>query len=97
MLTDRLVQNVVRKEFASATVMTIAHRLHTVADSDRILVMDAGRVVEFDAPARLLAKEGGAFAGMAAALGPGAVRELRAIAAGGGGGGGGSGGDDDDC
>ncbi|KAJ2785281.1 Canalicular multispecific organic anion transporter 2 [Coemansia javaensis] len=57
--TDRLVQAVVRREFAGCTVLTIAHRLGTIMDSDRVLVMDRGRVAEFDAPARLLARGGG--------------------------------------
>ncbi|KAF0691667.1 hypothetical protein As57867_017094, partial [Aphanomyces stellatus] len=55
--TDVRLQQVIATEFATATVLTIAHRLHTVMHSDRIMVMDAGRVVEFDTPTALLAKE----------------------------------------
>ena len=40
--------------FKECTVLTIAHRLHTIMDSDRVLVMDAGRVKEYAAPGRLL-------------------------------------------
>jgi ABC-type transport system involved in Fe-S cluster assembly fused permease/ATPase subunit len=48
-------------------VLTIAHRLHTVMHSDRIAVLDAGRVVEFDTPEALQARSDGVFAAMVAA------------------------------
>lgn len=47
-----------------ATVITIAHRLRTVIEYDRILVLSHGRIVEFDTPAALLRKPGGTFASM---------------------------------
>lgn len=43
--SDNLIQNSVRKQFQDCTVLTIAHRLKTIIDSDRILVMDAGSIV----------------------------------------------------
>ncbi|KAI5646233.1 ABC transporter transmembrane region domain-containing protein [Phthorimaea operculella] len=52
--TDALIQNTIRKAFASCTVITIAHRLNTIIDSDRVLVMDKGQAVEFDTPYALL-------------------------------------------
>ncbi|XP_069701973.1 probable multidrug resistance-associated protein lethal(2)03659 isoform X2 [Periplaneta americana] len=57
--TDELIQATIRRKFADCTVLTIAHRLHTVMDSDRIIVMDAGSLVEFDHPHILLTNEDG--------------------------------------
>ncbi|KAF9313900.1 hypothetical protein BG003_004712 [Podila horticola] len=52
--TDELIQKTIRKEFADRTILTIAHRIKTVMDSDKILVLEKGRVEEFEAPATLL-------------------------------------------
>lgn len=62
--TDGLIQTTIRKKFADCTVLTIAHRLHTVMDSDKVLVMDAGKMVEFDQPFKLLQNKQGIFYGM---------------------------------
>ncbi|KAG9122467.1 hypothetical protein FRC07_001130 [Ceratobasidium sp. 392] len=59
--TDAKIQATIREEFGQSTLITIAHRLRTVIDNDRILVLDAGQVVEFDTPANLLKREGGIF------------------------------------
>ncbi|KAJ0970835.1 hypothetical protein J5N97_018794 [Dioscorea zingiberensis] len=59
--TDGIVQETIRKEFKDCTVVTIAHRIHTVIDSDLILVLSEGRVLEYDTPARLLEREDSAF------------------------------------
>jgi ATP-binding cassette subfamily C (CFTR/MRP) protein 1 len=61
-VTDAMVQAVVRKVFAGCTVLTIAHRINTIADSDRVMVMDGGLVAELDTPAALLATEGSIYA-----------------------------------
>ena len=54
MATDQLIQSAIRTRFEGATVLTIAHRLATIMDSDRVLVMGAGRVLEFGHPFLLL-------------------------------------------
>ncbi|NXE33592.1 MRP2 protein, partial [Ptilorrhoa leucosticta] len=56
--TDHLIQTTIRREFADCTVLTIAHRLHTIMDSNRVMVLQAGQIVEFDSPEELLMKQG---------------------------------------
>jgi ABC-type multidrug transport system fused ATPase/permease subunit len=63
--TDELIQNTIRSEFADCTVLTIAHRLNTIMDSTRVLVLDHGTVVEFDTPKQLLANKKSFFYSMA--------------------------------
>ena len=55
--TDNLIQQKLRTSFESSTVILIAHRLATVIDADRILVMDKGRGEEFDHPFKLLVND----------------------------------------
>ncbi|XP_069678144.1 ATP-binding cassette sub-family C member 4-like [Periplaneta americana] len=59
--TDFLIQKKVREKFASCTILTIAHRLNTIMDSSKVLVIDNGRVVEYDHPYLLLLNKGGHF------------------------------------
>ncbi|XP_066910570.1 ATP-binding cassette sub-family C member 4-like [Clytia hemisphaerica] len=59
--TDALVQETIRRKFKECTVITIAHRLNTVMDSDRIMVLDNGKMVELDEPAILLENSNGYF------------------------------------
>ena len=61
--TDRLIQEVIRDKFKDSTVLTIVHRLNTIMDYDRVLVLDGGRMVEFDKP-EVLIRKGGLFAEM---------------------------------
>ena len=67
--TDAAIQATIRREFGdgSTTVLTIAHRLDSVLDCDRILVMDAGRVAELDTPEQLLSDPGSIFSELVAA------------------------------
>ncbi|PVU95713.1 hypothetical protein BB559_002624 [Furculomyces boomerangus] len=62
--TDRFIQEVIRSEFKDCTVITIAHRLNTIMDSDYILVLDKGKAVEFDTPGSLLADSNTVFSGL---------------------------------
>ncbi|XP_076314216.1 LOW QUALITY PROTEIN: ATP-binding cassette sub-family C member 10-like [Tachypleus tridentatus] len=52
--TDRLIQQTIRTAFRQTTILTIAHRMETVMDSERVLVMQNGRLIEFDSPQVLL-------------------------------------------
>eukprot|EP00038_Savillea_parva_P027846 m.61790 g.61790 ORF g.61790 m.61790 type:complete len:1379 (+) comp8046_c0_seq2:397-4533(+) len=63
--TDNIIQEVIRERFQDWTVLTIAHRLNTVIDSDKILVLDKGGVAEFGPPARLRKARGSLFAELA--------------------------------
>ncbi|TDH06860.1 hypothetical protein EPR50_G00117660 [Perca flavescens] len=59
--TDSLIQQTIRDKFQECTVITIAHRLNTIIDCDRILVLDAGRIQEYDEPYVLLQNQEGLF------------------------------------
>lgn len=63
--TDDLIQRTIRTEFTDCTVLTIAHRLNTILDSDRVIVLDKGKIIEFDSPANLLQTKNSAFYNMA--------------------------------
>merc|ERR1712112_175287 len=52
--TDDLIQATIREEFSDCTVLTIAHRIKTILDSDRVMVMENGNISEFDRPSTLL-------------------------------------------
>ncbi|KAH7720742.1 ATP-binding cassettesub-family C (CFTR/MRP)member 1 [Aphelenchoides avenae] len=64
MNTDVLIQKTIREEFKDSTVVTIAHRLNTILDYNRIIVLDSGRIKEFDTPDNLLANKKSIFYSM---------------------------------
>ncbi|XAR70217.1 Xenobiotic-transporting ATPase [Bertholletia excelsa] len=59
--TDHVIQKIIRKEFEDCTVITVAHRIPTVMDSTKVLVMSDGQVVEYDEPMRLTGREDSLF------------------------------------
>lgn len=59
--TDRLIQETIRNEFGDSTILTIAHRINTILDYDRVLVLANGEVKEFDSPKKLFDKPTSAF------------------------------------
>ena len=75
--TDALLQQTLRERFHSATIIAIAHRLDTVMDYDKILVLGNGQVLEFGSPSDLLQKEGGPFASMVESTGPAMAEVLK--------------------
>lgn len=64
--TDSLIQKTLRQQFSDATVITIAHRITSVLDSDVVLLLDNGLIVEHDTPARLLENKSSLFAKLVA-------------------------------
>ncbi|CAG2120463.1 unnamed protein product, partial [Medioppia subpectinata] len=77
--TDALIQTSIRTHFHDCTVLTIAHRLNTIIDCNRVMVLDAGQLLEFDAPHSLLEKKG-SFYDMCQKTGPDMYHHL-AVAA----------------
>ena len=75
--TDDLIQATIRKEFADSTVMTIAHRLNTIMDYDRIMVLDKGHLVEFASPMELLGDTESIFYSMAVDAGLAGQQETK--------------------
>ncbi|CAM6110824.1 unnamed protein product [Calypogeia fissa] len=59
--TDAIIQKAIRRQFAHCTIINVAHRIPTVIDSDRVLVLDAGYLRENDSPKNLLANENSLF------------------------------------
>ena len=73
--TDALIQATIAEEFKTCTVLTIAHRLETILDSDRVLVLGDGEVLEFDDPAVLQRTEGSFFRSLLKSATAGALKE----------------------
>ena len=62
---DNLIQETIRREFCDCTVLTIAHRLNTIMDNDKVAVLAEGRLLEFDSPKNLMQDNKSAFYKMA--------------------------------
>ncbi|CAI9738032.1 resistance-associated 1 [Octopus vulgaris] len=62
--TDDLIQKTIRNEFKNTTILAIAHRLNTILDYDKVMVLDAGKLVEFGKPEALLKDPDSLFYGM---------------------------------
>ncbi|XP_049822913.1 ATP-binding cassette subfamily C member 4-like isoform X2 [Aethina tumida] len=77
--TDKFIQQTIRTKFHYCTVLTIAHRLHTIIDYDRVLVLDAGHLIEYDHPYILLQRDG-LFATMVKKTGPIMTDNLKKLA-----------------
>lgn len=75
--TDSILQETIRQSFSDSTILSIAHRLETVIDYDRILVLQDGKVLEFGDPATLLAKGDGYFTEMVRSTGEAMSAHLR--------------------
>ncbi|XP_066141508.1 ATP-binding cassette sub-family C member 4-like [Euwallacea fornicatus] len=78
--TDALIQKTIRKKFSDCTVLTVAHRLNTIMDSDKVLVMDSGTMVEFDHPHNLLKNPNSVFYNMVEEGGRAMAEQLRKMA-----------------
>ncbi|KAM3389844.1 hypothetical protein ACQJBY_011791 [Aegilops geniculata] len=77
--TDALIQKTIREEFKSCTMLIIAHRLNTVIDCDRLLILSSGKISEFDTPENLLSNEDGAFSKMVQSTGPSNAEYLKSL------------------
>ncbi|KAH6558767.1 hypothetical protein KP509_1Z046600 [Ceratopteris richardii] len=80
--TDALIQKTIREEFKSCTMLIIAHRLNTIIDCDRIMVLDAGQIKEMDTPRNLLADKSSLFSKMVESTGYSNAEYLRGVAMG---------------
>ncbi|XP_011012562.1 PREDICTED: ABC transporter C family member 2-like isoform X2 [Populus euphratica] len=81
--TDALIQKTIREEFRSCTMLIIAHRLNTIIDCDRVILLDSGRVLEYDTPEELLSNEDSAFSKMVQSTGAANAQYLRSLVMGG--------------
>ncbi|KAJ9112544.1 hypothetical protein QFC19_000559 [Naganishia cerealis] len=79
--TDELIGKTIREEFSESTILTIAHRLATIIDYDKVLVMDKGHIAEYDSPEALLKDHKSKFYALCKATGNAEFKNLRRMAA----------------
>lgn len=80
--TDEMISNTIRSEFSDSTLLVIAHRLRTIIDFNKVLLLDAGRVVEFDSPLNLINDETSRFHALCRATGRTEFKLLKKMASG---------------
>jgi ABC-type multidrug transport system fused ATPase/permease subunit len=78
--TDAFIQKMIRERFVGTTLLTIAHRLNTIMDYDMVLVIEKGKVAEYDTPRNLLKNENGLFSELVDSTGAESSLALRQIA-----------------
>lgn len=78
--TDEQISQTIREEFADSTLLVIAHRLRTVIDFNKILVLDAGKIVEYASPSELLADTTSRFYALCRASGKSEFKILKKMA-----------------
>ncbi|CAL8129154.1 unnamed protein product [Orchesella dallaii] len=78
--TDALIQETIRNKFGNCTVLMIAHRLHSVVECDKLLVLDKGRLMQFDHPHKLYQNRGVIFYSMSRSTGGGSHEQLMSTA-----------------
>ncbi|KAI9219886.1 P-loop containing nucleoside triphosphate hydrolase protein, partial [Blastocladiella britannica] len=78
--TEKTITDSIREHFAGITILTVAHRLHTVIDYDRVMVLDHGKVVEYASPAELLRRPESIFKGLVDETGPASAALLNRLA-----------------
>ncbi|XP_065897571.1 ATP-binding cassette sub-family C member 4-like [Dysidea avara] len=80
LITDGIIQEMIRSKFNHCTIITIAHRLETIMDSDKILVLSSGKVIEFDTPFNLVQSPQSVFRSLVDKTGPIESVKLKKIA-----------------
>jgi ABC-type transport system involved in cytochrome bd biosynthesis fused ATPase/permease subunit len=77
--SDQLIKNVLKSKFPETTLLSVAHRIHTIASFDKIMVLDTGKLIEFSTPHNLLQDETSMFSEYVNASGT-ISKEIRGIA-----------------
>jgi ABC-type multidrug transport system fused ATPase/permease subunit len=78
--SDTFIQKTIREAFGDITVITIAHRINTIIDSDKVLVMEEGKIAEYDSPKNLLNQKDSMFSKLINNMGEEAANHMRTLA-----------------